>query len=73
MTRSRDPEALTRALEAGYAGVALSPDAARRMRTEILDSSGGAAVSRVRQWLVGAAVTLAALLAPIAAASQAVL
>ena len=71
--RSTDPKALTRALAAAYAGVSLSPAAARRMRGEILAGRRGVSVVRVRQWLVGAAVTLAALLAPIAAASQAVL
>ena len=74
MTRKqRDPEALTKALDAGYAGVSLSPETARRMRAEILSRRREPSISRIRQWLVGAAVALAALLAPIAAVSQTVL
>ena len=74
MTRkSRDTQALTDALSAAYSGVTLTAGAARRMAGEILGSRAGLSFSALWQWLVAAAVALAALMAPVAAASQAVL
>ena len=74
MNRKRpDPQALTDALSAAYSDVVLSPDTARRMRSTVLDSRPVFVFSAARQYIVGAAVALAALLMPIAAASQAIL